>query len=440
MEKVMTSKWIPVRLTALLIAMGLASCGGGGEEGGADPRIRLLNLSTGYSSLDLMTNLDADDDDDDETRFEGVALETVSEFVTLDPDDYTIKLRRSGSGSVLRSFSGEQLVEDTVSTYVAYGEVGQFGALRIDESLDEADAGDHKLQVANVSSAGAVDVYLTDAGTDLDDTTPVLSNVGAGLSMVIAESGSHRLRVTAAGDTSDVRLDIADFALADQAVGTLILTSTQGGMLANALYLPQQGAPAKFTNTRARIRGAVALADGAAATIQVSGQSILTSATAGVIASRYSVLDAGSLPVTLTVNGTAVAVPNVELSAGADYTLMVWSNPQGPQTSLVVDDNRLPAGGAGMTKLRVLNGMSTLASPITLSIDFSPVIEGTLVGEVSDEEEVTSGTDRQFDVSNTSTAASVLTRTGITLQGNSVYTFFMTDNGGTPIGVLRRDR
>ena len=28
----------------------------------------------------------------------------------------------------------------------------------------------------------------------------------------------------------------------------------------------------------------------------------------------------------------------------------------------------------------------------------------------------------------------------ITLQGSSVYTFFMTDNGATPIGVLRRDR
>ena len=93
-----------------------------------------------------------------------------------------------------------------------------------------------------------------------------------------------------------------------------------------------------------------------------------------------------------------------------------------------------------MTKLRLLNGMSTLASPITLSVDFSPVIEGVLVGQVSDEEEITAGTDRQFDVSNTSTAALVLNRSAITLQGNAVYTYFMTDNGPTPIGVLRKDR
>ena len=428
-------------LATLLLAAVLASCGGSDEKGGDDPKIRLLNLSSGYSSLDLMTNIDTDEDDDDETQLEDVALESVSEFVTLDPDDYTIKLRRSGSGSVLRSFTGEELVEDTINTYVAYGEVGQFGALRIDESLDDADAGENTLLVANVSTAGSLDIYLTEPNTDLDDTTPVLSGVGSALASVTADSGSYRLRAVAAGDTSDVRLDIANFTLTDKGVGTLILTSTQGGMLANAVYLPRQGTSlTKFANTKARIRGAVALANGANATIQVSNTTILTAATAGVIASRYTLMDAGNLPVNLSVNGTPVTVPNAALTAGADYTLMVWSNAAGPQTSLIVDDNRLPAGGSGMTKLRVLNGMSTLAAPITLSVDFSPIIEGTLLGQASDEEEISAGTDRQFDISNTSTAAPVLTRGAITLQGNSVYTFFMTDNGATAIGVLRRDR
>ena len=165
---------------------------------------------------------------------------------------------------------------------------------------------------------------------------------------------------------------------------------------------------------------------------------MLSAATAGVIGSRYTLLDAGSVPVTLTVNGAAVPVANLDLTAGADYTLLVWSDGTGPQTSLVNDDNRLPANGG--TKLRLLNGMSTLAAPITLAVDFSPVIEGTLTGQVSDEIEITSGTDRQFDVSNTSTAQNVLTRSAITLQASSVYTFFMTDTGATPVGVLRRDR
>jgi hypothetical protein len=428
------------RVGLVLLAAVLASCGGSGGEKGDDPQIRLLNLSAGYSSLDMMTNLDSDDDDDDEEQVENVALDAASPYVTLDADDYTIKLSRSGSGTVLRSFTGEELVEDTVNTYVAFGEVGQFGALRIDESLDDADAGEHRLQVANVSTAGTLDIYLTDANTDLDDTTPVLSGASSSLASLAVDSGTYRLRATAPGDTDDVRLDVSGFALPDKGVSTLILTATQGGMLANGVYLPQKGQPSKLNNTKARVRTAVALANGAAATVAIDGRTVLTAATAGVISSRYSIFDSGSRPVTLTVNGAVVAVPNIQLTAGADYTLMVWSNGAGPQTSLIEDDNRLPTGGSGMTKLRVLNGMSTLASPITLSVDFSPVIEGTLTGQVSDPEEVTAGTDRQFDVTNTSTAALVLTRSSITLQGNSVYTWFMTDNGPTPVGVLRRDR
>ena len=428
-----------LRVAACGLLVLLASCGGkGDEDGGGDPQIRLFNLSTGYTSLDLITNLDADDDDEDETQSQGVALESVGEYATLDPDDYTIKLKRTGSGSILRSFTGEQLVEGTINTYVAYGEVGAFGALRLDDTQDEPDAGEHKLGIANLSSGGALDVYLTDTDTDLDDTTPVLSSVSTTMSSFSADSGTWRLRVTAAGDNDDVRLDIPAFQLADKGIGALILTSTRGGMLVNALYLPQGGQPQKFANTRARLRGAVGVADGAATTLTAGGKSVLTSATAGVIGSRYLLLDSGDVPVTLTVNGTAVPVADVTLQAGADYTLMAWGSGASAQASLVVDDNRLP--GSSQTKLRLLNAMSTLGAPLTLSMDFSPVIEGTLLGQVSDPVEVPSGSDHQFDLTNTSTAALVLTRTSITLQPNSVYTIFLTDNGATPIGVLRRDR
>jgi hypothetical protein len=433
----MTQKIYPTLI--LLAALALDGCGGGSEDKGADPQIRLLNLSSGYSSLDLMTNLESDDKDDDATQATGVALETVSAYATLDPDDYTVKVRRTGSGSVLRSFTEESLVEDTINTYVAYGDVGNFGALRIDDTLDAADAGDSKLGVANVSSAGALDVYLTDSTTDLDDTTPALSNVGAALTGLTADSGTFRLRVTASGDTSDVRLDVPSFVLADKGVASLILTSTKGGMLANAIFLPQKGQPTKITNTKARVRGAVALGNGANASIQVGGKSVLGASSAGVVG-RYTLLDAGSVPVTLIVNGTAVPVANVDLTAGADYTLLAWSNASGPQTSLIVDDNRPPKGGSSLTKLRLLNGMSTLAAPLTLLVDSSPVIEGTLTGQASDPIEISSGSDRVFEITNTSTTQSVLTRADVTLQGNSVYTYFMTDNGTTAIGVLRRDR
>ena len=186
-----------------------------------------------------------------------------------------------------------------------------------------------------------------------------------------------------------MRLDVAGFTLTDRGVGALILTSTQGGMLANAIYLPQGGQPTKITNTKARLRGAVGVANGANASI--AGRRRVGARRRDRRRHRQPLHAARcrvTVPVTLHGERRGGAVPNVNLTAGADYTLLVWSNANGPQTSLIVDDNRLPSGGTGQAKLRLLNGMSTLAAPLTLSVDFSPVIEGTLLGQVSDEVEV----------------------------------------------------
>src|SRR5207244_920313 len=105
--------------------------------------------------------------------------------------------------------------------------------------------------------------------------------------------------------------------LADKGVAALIFTSTQGGTLANAVYMPQAGQPSKLTNTKARVRAAIAVANGASASVQVGGVSVLAAATAGVIGSRYALLNSGSQPVTVQVNGAAVTVPAVSLTAGA---------------------------------------------------------------------------------------------------------------------------
>ena len=138
-------------------------------------------------------------------------------------------------------------------------------------SQEEADAGETKLSIANLSSAGGLDVYLTEASTDLSDTTPVMANVGASMSSFSTDSGTYRLRVTAGGDNTDIRLDVPTFTLTNRGVMALIFTSTQGGMLANAVSLPQGGQPTRITNTKARLRGAIALANGANASIQVGG-------------------------------------------------------------------------------------------------------------------------------------------------------------------------
>jgi cytolysin (calcineurin-like family phosphatase) len=159
-----------------------------------------------------------------------------------------------------------------------------------------------------------------------------------------------------------------------------------------------------------------------------------------VIGSKYSQVTAGAAAVALNVDGTAIAIPTQTLTAGADYTLLFWNDTNGTQATLINDANRLPTT-TGKVKLRLMNGMSALAVPATLAVDFAPIAEGVALGQAAAFTEIDAGTDYQFDVTNTGTSASLLTRDAVTLQDAGIYTLFMWGGGATPVsGTLRKDR
>jgi hypothetical protein len=235
-------------------------------------------------------------------------------------------------------------------------------------------------------------------------------------------------------------MDLASVTLESKKVTTLILTATQGGVLVNAVLLPQQGSLAVNRNTKARVRGANGVASGTAVTAKVGSATVLNAVGVGVIGSKYGQIDAGSAAITLSVDGTPVAVENQTLAPGGDYTLLVWNNANGTQASLITDDNRLPST-AGKAKMRLLNGMSAFGGAITLSVDFAPIAEGILLGEVSDYTEVDGGTDSALDVTNSATTANLLTRSSVSLVDGAVYTLFMSGGGTATVGgTLRKDR
>lgn len=423
-------------ILAALSALFLSGCDSGGGSGRA--QLRLVNLSPGYTSLDLYAN--AGDDDTDRQRIAGVAYDTVSSYTELESGSYNVKFKRNGVSSTLHTLSGRQLADDTHQTLVAFGSTGHFAALSLSDDVTAPDSGRATLQVLNVAEAGTLDVYLTESSVSLDDATPTVANVTAGSAgtTTTIDSGEYRLRVTGASDSDDIRLDIPTITLDSRQVVSLILSATQGGVLVDALLLPQQGSLTKLANTKARVRGAVGIANGTVVTMRVGDVGVLNSAAVGVVG-NYTQVDAGSAAVSLGVNGVGVSVPNQTLVAGGDYTLLVWSNADGTQTTLIGDDNRLPTA-SGKAKLRVMNGLSTLNVPITLAIDFSPIAEGIVLGQASAFTEIDDGADYQLDVSNTDTAASLLTKTSVSLQSSAVYTLFMSASGATVSGTLRKDR
>jgi hypothetical protein len=286
-----------------------------------------------------------------------------------------------------------------------------------------------------------VNVYLTEEAVDLGDAEPIVSAVGAGTvgTAPSVTSGTYRLRVTAAGDIDDVRFDVSNITFASKDVVSIILTATPSGALVNALILPQGGSLTSYPNTKARVRGAQGISVGTGVTATVGGVRILSTQPVGVISSRYSQVGAGDVPVVLAVDGTPVSVPNVTLAAGTDYTLLVWTNNNATTTSLITDDNNVP-NSSSKAKIRVLNGMSALGGPVNLSVDFSPVAEGVVLGTASTPTETAGGTDFRLDVQNSLTAQPLRTQTDVTLTAGNVYTYFVSGGSGSANATLRKDR
>lgn len=432
-----------LRLSAVLVALAAAVALGGcsNSDNNKDARTRLLNMSSGYPSLDFYVT--DSDDDTDVRRASSIAFGSLSEYNSVESGTYDVKFKSAGVSSSLRTLSDEKLADDSNATYIAYGAVGHFGVIELNEDADEPDdKGRTKIRTINVSEAGSVDAYLTDSDVSLDDASPTFSTVAGASDLTEIDSGEYRLRVTAAGDTSDVRLDIASITLESKEVASLILSETDSGTLVNAALLPQEGSLTQFTNTKARVRAAVGLGGtGTKASLRVGGVTITSSQGRGVI-SAYSQVEAGSNAVSLTVDGVAVTVDNQTLVAGNDYTMLIWTDVTGgtgTRATLITDDNHAPTNTSD-AKIRLLNGLSDHGVDATLYVDFFPYAQETALGAGSAYSEVDVGQDLNVDVYNADTGTSLVNKTP-DLEAAGVYTVLAFSKSSTVADfTLRKDR
>ncbi len=414
-----------------LLIMLLAGCSFSSDSNKA--KLRILNVSLDYSAVDLYA--------DGTLKHSNVSTESVSDYAALDADTYTISFKSSGASGTLKSFS-TALSKKSHTTFLSYGRSGHFSAIALDEDQDLPSSDKAIVRVVNTATdAGAVDIYLTDSSDLLTDSSPIFSSVSAGDTVsdnVTVSSGTYRLRVTAAGSTTDIRLDSQSATLAGKSVQTLIITDTAGGYLVNAVSLVQQGGLALYDNTSARVRASVGISTGSSVTASMDGTSLVTGAAAASIGS-YKSITAGSVSVGLTIDGAAVSASSQSIQAGNDYTLLIWDDSDGKQVSLISDDNRLPLASDG-TKIRLLNAASGLGEPATLSVDFSPTAENIAVGNASDATEITSTSDSRLDITNTNTAETLFTQTSTSLLSKGVYTMFLFGDASSPIARLRKER
>ena len=428
----------PLLAAVVAVPLFLSGCGGGGSDGPG--HVRLLNASSSYPSLDLYYN--------DAKASSAVATNTVGDYATIGSGSYTFYLKTAGSST--SALAVAQSVSDGVSnTLLAYTTATTLRTRYLSDNETAPTSGTAKLRVFDASyEAGTLDVYVTSATDTLANATAFAASLTGERFSTYSEvtAGTYRIRITASGDKSDVRLDIPSVTLTDQQIQTLVLTSTPGGVLVNGLLLNQGGTLVSQVNTNARIR----LAAGATAQGTVAATLNGVSLSAGTVSTgkppaigSYLLVPAGALSGSVTINGTNVTPAGLNAAPGADLTLLVLGTAAAPHVGLLNDDNS-PALTSGYVKLRLVNGVNDLNAALTLQANNGVLTKSSNIafGAASESTQVvgsTTASPTPLEV-DSATSATALYNANVALLTPGVYTLFMLGDAASPAAVLRLDR
>ncbi len=450
-------KTIGIFLSLLLALAVLQGCSKGSSSTTSTSTVRLVNVSTNYPSLDMLTGTT--------TLVTGIGPTTTngpgSTYAGIATGFNYLTLNQTG-GSGVGTYSVSLTASPNVSPYftlLAYTSgPSTFSVALLPDGEAAPQAGYGTIRAYNLAidagNTGKVDVYVmpvSSAAPTSANLAQMTSVVGASL-YVPFTPGSYSVWVTGAGAPADVRLYIPSVTLANQQILTLALTSATGGYLLNGVLMTQQATAAqpvqRLANTFARVRVVANIdSNGTVTTTPVvngvpSASSTLVSPAVGA----YSLVSAGTLLMSPVVNGTPYS-PSLTAAPGTDVTLLVTGGvaPSAPQFITLSDDNSLPPGnqfkirlinsvnsyvGAGLTLGDAINGpyssqsnilFGTAATPLTQSVGSSavqPLVSGFSGG----------------------TVLAVPSSGAMTFQTQGVYSVFALGNNASPFGVFRKDR
>ncbi|SFR93901.1 protein of unknown function [Mitsuaria sp. PDC51] len=409
----------------------LTACGGGGDSSTA--QMRLLNASIGYAALDMSV--------DSTTVNSAVAYAGVGSYADVKTSATGTEIQSNSVGSTLAS-STPTLAAGSHYAMIAYGSAGSLQTTLLQEDQEAPASGKSKLLVLNLApDAGSMDVYVTGADETLDTASTVAAGIaaGSGSGYVSLNSGTFRVRLTAAGSKSDVRLDIPSITLPSAGVSTLVLTGSAGGVLVNGIQLIQQGATTNFPNTTARAR-LVAAVGGSALVSGSVGQTALMPTSVAPTIGDYTTLTAGAADLSVYVNGQLMSFAKPTLVAGNDYTLMVWGPAASPQLAVLTDDNRLPTSPTTTAKIRLVNGVASAATGLTLNVDYSALASNVVAGTASTAQTTPASTSALLTVTSPSSTTPVYSLSDLGITAGYVYTVFVMGDSTAMVGSLRRER
>lgn len=427
-----------------LVGLGAALSGCGSGSSNSTDSLRLANATLTHPSLDLLIN--------SAVTLTATAADTVSAYAAPAAGGNTLQVDDTGSLTALTT-TVPTLSGGLHYTLLAYESGGTVKTVVLSEDDAVPAVGSAQLRIYDTAlDAGPLDIYITAPGADLSTLSPTtsfgtLTSVAA-TTLLPYSAGTYEVRVTGAGNKTDLRLDMPAVTLTSQQSVIVALTPAAGGLLLNGSTLVEQGAYAAVRNTNARVRLASAVSGGTTTvTASASNGTTVTPIDGGAAGvapklGSYVLVPAGttSNPTTLNISvaGQSVGAPATALAAGTDATLLVYGTPGATTASLILDDNRPPTNPA-YVKLRLINGVTgnnvgSLAITAPAVSGISTVLPGTAsaYGSV-----LGSTTAVNLTLTSSTSAGVFYNNPAVTLNPGSVATLMIEGDVSNPQLLIR---
>ncbi len=390
--------------------------------------VRLVNATQSFSSLDAFV--------DDASIATQLKIGQASNFTEVSSGSRTIKARNTGGATDLVEQS-QSLNGDGHYSIIALGGEGQINFAVYKEDESEPNSGYAKFRVFNAFTFGdGVDVYLTNANADLATESPIFSNIAMQSTATFRSvvPGTYRLRVTTAGDRSEIRLDVAQLAVTEKSIYTYVLVPTRSGTIADGLLLQQKGSAAGNVNTTARVKFVNGYSPTATVQPTINGQKTGGSI-GGYGISSYVLVKEGAQTIGFIAGGQSY-VTSLSIAAGTDMTVAL--TPSGPNTSVISTlDNNFPVSVTGKAKMRLFN-LAQGAGPVQLSYNAGTTLVDYLdFGLVSGYAQFYAQT---YDFTAAGGNGTSATLTDYVVVNGAAYTAFLFGNAGVEKFSVRRDR
>jgi hypothetical protein len=419
--------------TVVAGSMTLAGCGGGGSGGGSGTaQVRAINLTTDIASADIYAN---------DTKTFSAVTSTLGSYTGLNAQEYTLKVNKAGDGAAILTGT-YSLGKDQNYTALIWGRETSLRLSTLPENEDNGaiGTGNTRVRMFNATSdTGSVDVYITSSSAVLAETAATQASIGAGVLSSFREisAGTYRVRVTGAGDPNDLRLDVDNVVFETKVHATFIITAGSGGVLVDGLLIKQQSTATSLKNTKARVRVVAGVDSAGVVAVSAAGTTLVGGLRSPSVG-PYQLVDAGSLPLVVRVNGTVIVNESRTLVAGADYTLMTYGPLAAAGIRILVDDNRLPSLTTRL-KIRLVHGAAGV-DPITLSVDYLALAADISAGNASTYATTPSSTSARVDVTSAAAVGPLYTNETASLQGQGVYSVFLLGGNAAPTGLIRKER